>query len=118
MFFGGDCAVIPGCAIFSLAPLAGRGSGGGGTVGSADDAVGSATPSPDALRAVAVASPRRSSSRTSAEGRLCSPRKRGEVEDGACANSRSHRYCATLVSWYSSTRMNLKRFWYCRSTSG
>src|ERR1700733_3449444 len=99
MFFGGDCAVIPGCAIFSLAPLAGRGSGGGGTGGNADDAVGSAPPSPDALCAVAVASPRRSSSRTSAEGRLCSPRKRGEVEDdGACASSRSQRYCATLVS--------------------
>ena len=24
---------------------------------------------------------------------------------GRCASSRSHRYCATLVSWYSSTRM-------------
>src|ERR1700760_3248006 len=46
--------------------------------------------------------------------------ERGEVEEelGACASSRSQRYCATLVSWYSSTRMNLKRFWYCRSTSG
>src|SRR5262245_62162468 len=29
--------------------------------------------------------------------------------DGACDSSRSHRYCATLVSWYSSTRMNLNR---------
>src|ERR1700689_4101124 len=26
-----------------------------------------------------------------------------------CASNLSHKYCATLVSWYSSTRMNLKR---------
>ena len=30
---------------------------------------------------------------------------------GRCASSRSHMYCAVLVSWYSSTRMYLKRWW-------
>src|ERR1700760_3727922 len=28
---------------------------------------------------------------------------------GICDNNLSHKYCATFVSWYSSTRMYLKR---------
>src|SRR5438445_12573615 len=36
---------------------------------------------------------------------------RGEIGllSGLCAKSRSHMYWAVLVSWYSSTRMYLKR---------
>ncbi len=37
---------------------------------------------------------------------------------GRCASSRSHMYCAVLVSWYSSTRMYLNLRWYSLSTSG
>ena len=37
---------------------------------------------------------------------------------GRCAIRRSQRYCAVLVSWYSSTRMYLNLRWYSASTSG
>ena len=39
------------------------------------------------------------------------PPSRGDrrAASGRCASSRSHMYCAVLVSWYSSTRMYLKR---------
>src|SRR5262249_43659277 len=97
-------------SVCSLSPLAGRGSGRGGL------SVRCGSPSPDALRAVADALASASLAlRTPAEGRLCSPRKRGEVTEFAaptagtraivlCPNRRSQRYCATFVSWYSSTK--------------
>ncbi len=46
-------------------------------------------------------------------GRLASTgrRRRARRICGRCAKSRSHMYCAVLVSWYSSTRMYLKRLW-------
>ena len=71
--------------------------------------------------------PPRGRSRRPAPGRACGlrpagadPPLKGEVgcRLGRCASSRSHRYCAVLVSWYSSTRMYLKRRWYSSSTSG
>ena len=70
---------------FSLSPLAGRGLRWGGLSADANAAVG--LPSPGLpWRAIALPS------------NPTSPGKRGEVRDGACDNSRSHRYCATLVS--------------------
>src|ERR1035438_8692331 len=97
MFLGGDCDVIPGCA-----------------EGADPESRGESSLSPDSGFGP--------SARPGMTWEEACPGMTEETAapglDGACAKSRSHRYCATLVSWYSSTRMNLKRLWYCRSTSG
>ena len=52
---------------------------------------------------------------SASRGRLA---RRARPASGRCASSRSHMYCAVLVSWYSSTRMYLNLRWYSLSTSG
>src|SRR5262245_7676419 len=97
-------------SVRSLSPPAGRGLGSGAPCPAFGE-----SPSPDALGTVADALASASlAPRTPAEGRLCSPRKPGEVESAAlsatllsveiservvlCPSKRSHRYCATFVS--------------------